>query len=160
MHRKSLFVALCLFGFSLHAAEPPIVFMRDSDPAMKRAFEKAKSSLDEFLRVSQRPSPDNVGFAVKVGIKEGRDTEYFWITDFGVNGEKFSGKIGNTPQMVQGLKLDQVYEFGRDQIVDWMYMDKPRRKMIGNFTYCALLTKEPPAQAAAARKRFNLDCDD
>ena len=61
--------------------------------------------------------------------------------------------------MVRTVKLDQTYEFTKDQIVDWLYLDLPKRKMVGNFTYCALLTSEPPAQAEAARRRFNLDCE-
>ena len=151
-----LFALLCTLA---SAREAPLVFMDDDHPAMKRAFSKARETLDGFLKLEAEKPPELARFAVKVGIAEGKGTEYFWITDFTRVGERFSGKIGNTPQMVKSVKLDQTYEFTREQIVDWLYLDRPRRKMVGNFTYCALLTKEPAAEAAAAKKRFNLDCE-
>lgn len=141
------------------AREEPLAFMADDHPAMKRAFAKARAGLDGFLELAAKKPPEMGRFAVKVGISEGKETEYFWITDFSQNGERLAGKIGNTPQMVRTVKLDQTYEFTKDQIVDWLYLDRPKRKMVGNFTYCALLTSEPPAQAEAARRRFNLDCE-
>jgi uncharacterized protein YegJ (DUF2314 family) len=149
-------VLLCAASF---AREAPLVFMDDDHPAMKRAFAKAREGLDEFLRLASEKPPELVRFAVKVGINEGKRTEYFWITDFNRSGERFSGKIGNTPQIVKNVKLDQLHEFAREQIVDWLYLDRSRRKMVGNFTYCALLTNEPAAEAEAQRKRFNLDCE-
>jgi hypothetical protein len=42
--------------------------------------------------------------------------------------------------------------------VDWTYIDKAQRQMVGNFTLCALLTKEPPQEAEAMKKRFKVDC--
>ena len=141
------------------AREAPLGFMDDDHPAMKRAFAKARETLDGFLKLEAEKPPELTRFAVKVGISEGKGTEYFWITDFTRVGERFTGKIGNTPQMVKGVKLDQTYEFTKEQIVDWLYLNRPMRKMVGNFTYCALLTKEPAAEAAAAKKRFNLDCE-
>ena len=157
--RIALLLPTLAFCVSAHSGEAPLVFMADNDPAMLRAFAKARSTLDAFLKLAANRPPELSRFAVKVGIAEGKDTEYFWITDFIQNGEHLSGKIGNTPQIVKAVKLDQVYDFKRDQVVDWLYLDRPKQKMVGNFTYCALLTKEPPAQAEAEKKRFNLECD-
>lgn len=157
--RIAPFLVVLLLSVTAAAREEPLVFMADDHPAMKRAFAKAREGLDGFLKLAAEKSPELGRFAVKVGISEGKDTEYFWITDFSQNGERFAGKIGNTPQMVKAVQLDQTYEFTKQQIVDWLYLDRPKRKMVGNFTYCALLTNEPAAQAEAARRRFNLDCD-
>lgn len=141
------------------ASESPLVFMGDEEPAMKKAFAKARAGLEAFLTLAAAKPADFSHFSVKVGIREGKETEYFWIIDFIQDGNSLSGKIGNTPQMVKRVKLNERHDFNREEIVDWMYIDRPKRKMVGNFTYCALLTKEPPAQATAARRRFNLDCD-
>jgi uncharacterized protein YegJ (DUF2314 family) len=157
--RIAIALSLIVFSSVAFAREAPLVFMDDDHPAMKKAFAKARETLDTFLKLEAEKPPELGRFAVKVGISEGKGTEYFWITDFTRTGERFSGKIGNTPQMVKNVKLNQTYEFTRAQIVDWLYIDRPKRKMIGNFTYCALLTQEPPAEAEAARKRFNLECE-
>ncbi len=63
------------------------------------------SPSDAFLKVESEKRPELVNFAVKVGISEGKQTEYFWITDFTRTGDQFSGKIGNTPQIVKNLTL-------------------------------------------------------
>ena len=161
--RKSRLVLIVLAITSgeavLGAAEPPLIFMADEEPAMKRAFERARTTLDKFLEIARSGRPGLDGFAVKVGIRDGKETEYFWISDFKQTGDKFSGKIDNTPQRVKNVRANQAYEFSRSQIVDWVYLDRTNKKMVGNFTYCALLSKEPPAQAAAARKKFNLECE-
>lgn len=144
---------------SAKADRDELTFMRDEEPAMQRAFSKARAELDQFLSIARAPAPGLVGFAVKVGISEGADAEYFWISNFSESNGKFTGQISNEPRMVKSVKLGQKYSFVRTQIVDWTYIDKSRRKMIGNYTLCALLTKEPPSEAEATRKRFNLDCE-
>jgi uncharacterized protein YegJ (DUF2314 family) len=54
--------------------------------------------------------------------------------------------------------MGQRYAFSRSRVVDWTYIDTTKKKMVGNFTLCALLTKEPREQAEATRRRFKLDC--
>jgi uncharacterized protein YegJ (DUF2314 family) len=94
-----------------------------------------------------------------VGISEADDVEYFWITDFGEEGDGFRGVITNTPRLVKRVESGQVYRFKRSEIVDWVYRDSQKNKMYGNFTACALLSREAPAQAAEFRKQYGLDCD-
>jgi uncharacterized protein YegJ (DUF2314 family) len=148
-----------VFATAAQSREAPLSFMSNEEPVMQQAFAKARSTLAEFLKLAESRPAGLENFAVKVGIGDSNGTEYFWITDFTQNGERLVGKIGNTPQMVKTVKLDQMYEFRREQVVDWLYLDRKQRKMVGNFTYCALLTKEPPAEAEAAKKRYRLDCE-
>ncbi|HEX7053823.1 MAG TPA: DUF2314 domain-containing protein [Burkholderiales bacterium] len=133
--------------------------MSDEEPAMARAFERARRTLDHFLRLHRSPPPDTRGYAVKVGISEGANTEYFWITPFSVDGERFRGRLSNEPRLVTHVRNGQEIAFGRSDIVDWMYVDVARRRMHGNFTACALLSREPPEDAARFRARFGLQCD-
>ena len=56
------------------------------------------------------------------------------------------------------VKMETRYTFSRSQIVDWLYVDEARQKMVGNFTMCALLTQEPAEEAAQIRRRYKLDC--
>lgn len=62
---------------------------------------------------------------------------------------------GRPPRTV---KAGDVHGFVRGNIVDWLYMDRNRRRMHGNFTACALMAREPPKEAAALRKRLGLAC--
>jgi uncharacterized protein YegJ (DUF2314 family) len=140
------------------ANKDEMTLMPDEDPAMSKAFAKARAELDDFLQKKRSPPPNAEGFAVKVGIAEGKNTEYFWIVDFTERNGEFSGKINNEPRIAKSVKFDQVYMFRKSQIVDWTYVDTAQRRMMGNYTLCALLTREPPKEAEAARKRFKLDC--
>ena len=126
---------------------------------MARAFEKARASLDQFLELVRTAPAYVQSPGVKVGISAGEPVEYFWIARVVQRGERFSGLITNQPRFVKTVRMGQSYEFGRSQIVDWMYTDARTNKMIGNFTPCALLTREPPDQAAAFRHQYGLDCD-
>jgi len=133
--------------------------MKDEEPAMRRAFEAARASLDGFLKKAKNPSAEATAFALKVGVREGENIEYFWVNEFKEKNGQFTGKINNEPRVIKTVRMGQPYAFPRGHIVDWTYIDTVQGKMIGNFTLCALLTKEPPVEAAAARKRFGLTCD-
>ena len=54
--------------------------------------------------------------------------------------------------------MRKAFEAARADIVDWLYIDRPRRRMHGNFTACALMTREPAKEAAALRKQLGLAC--
>jgi uncharacterized protein YegJ (DUF2314 family) len=133
--------------------------MEDEDPAMQKAFAKAAGSLDDFLAKAAAASPEHTAFALKVAISEGRKTEYFWVNRFvQVADASFEGEIANDARLVKTVRLGQRYTFPRARIVDWTYIDKADRSMVGNFTLCALLTQETRAEAEAMKKRFKLDC--
>jgi uncharacterized protein YegJ (DUF2314 family) len=65
--------------------------------------------------------------------------------------------INITPWFAKTVKLGQVIEFTESEIVDWLYLENSR--MIGNYTACALLKREPPQQTAAFMKQYGLSCD-
>lgn len=146
-------------SLSERAAKDEIVLMQDEDPHMQKAFTKARATLDGFLALARKPPADTAHFSVKVGIREGKNTEYFWLGPFREEAGGFSGTIDNTPRMVKRVKEGQTWRFSKSEIVDWTYVDRAQKRMHGNFTMCALLTKEPPAEAEAARKRYGLRCD-
>ncbi|HEU4780199.1 MAG TPA: DUF2314 domain-containing protein [Steroidobacteraceae bacterium] len=136
-----------------------IVHMEDEAPAMRKAFSVARAGLDDFLKLAKNPPKQFAGFALKVAVTQGNDTEYFWVTDFAhKGGERFEGDINNEPRLVTTVKNGQRYAFTRARIVDWLYQDKAARKMVGNFTMCALLTQESKEEAAEVRRLYNLDC--
>jgi uncharacterized protein YegJ (DUF2314 family) len=54
-------------------------------------------------------------------------------------------------------KFGQTITFKEDEIVDWLYLEDG--KMIGNFTACAMLKREPPQEAEKFIRQFGLRCD-
>ena len=141
------------------AKKDELAFMDDEDPAMREAFQKARASLDEFLSKARSPAAGTTGYSLKVGVRDGEKVEYFWVGEFLETATGFTGTINNHPRMVKGVSFGQRYSFPREHIVDWTYIDRNERRMLGNFTVCALLTKEPPAEAEAAKKKYGLRCE-
>jgi uncharacterized protein YegJ (DUF2314 family) len=137
-----------------------LVFMRDEEPAMQRAFEKARATLEDFLHKAKSPPAGTTSYSLKVGIRQGNDIEYFWVGNFTQMESGFVGTINNEPRMGNTVKFGQQYAFPREHVVDWTYIDRNERRMVGNFTVCALLTKESAAEAEATKKRFGLRCED
>ena len=95
------------------------------------------------------PPPGTSSFALKVAIRDDGGTEYFWVNQFQRIDDAYVGRLNNEPRMVKGYRLGQRIQFKHDQIVDWTYLDETQRRTHGNYTACALLSKEPPDQALA-----------
>ena len=141
------------------AARDEVVRVAAEDPAMRAAIARAQGSLDGFLALLDAAPPHVEHAAVKVGIRDGADTEYFWLGEVRRDGEGFVGTLDNAPRLVRTVRAGQRYRFTRADIVDWLYYDRRENRMIGNFTGCALLAREPPAQAAEFRRAYRLRCD-
>lgn len=146
-------------GVLQRAESDGVIFVPDDDPAMQAAFKKAQDTLDEFLALSAASAPNTDSFALKVAISEGDRKEYFWITPFAVSDGKFSGRVSNTPRTVSNVSEGQQIQFARSAIVDWTYENPIEKKTYGNFTACALLSRESKEEAAAVMKEYGLDCD-
>ncbi len=133
------------------------VEMGDEEPAMQKAMQQARAGLDDFLKKAGAPPRDTAQFSVKVRVSDGDNKEYLWVSDLKGQGELWSGRIDNLP-VIRSVKKGQSYSFAKSEIVDWTYVDKAKKKVVGNFTTCALLTKEPYGVAEALRKEYGLEC--
>lgn len=136
-----------------------IVNVPAGDAAMEAAFAKARATLDGFLDLLAAPPPGTRLYAVKLRITDGGNVEYFWANNLKRDGDRFSAQINNTPRSVRNVKMGQVMQFTRGEIYDWMYVDDGKRRMMGNFTACALLTRAKPEEAAEMKRATGLVCD-
>jgi uncharacterized protein YegJ (DUF2314 family) len=147
-------------SISEKAQNDEVIVRDNSDPAMRKALAHAAQTLPDFLKLAADPKPGTTSYALKVAISDGRNTEYFWVNKFGREGRSFVGTLSNEPRLVKIHRNDDRITFTENQIVDWMYIDDINRRMVGNFTACALLSKEPPAQAAAFKRQYGLTCEE
>ena len=161
-HRLSAAATLAIgLGLGLVATpalahgEDGLLHMADSDPAMQKAFQKARATLPQFLQEMAKPK-GSTNHVVKIGLKHQGGTEYLWLGELKVKGDAFSGVIDNTPVYLKQKSGDRV-SFKRSDVVDWMYVDAQGR-LVGNFTACALMSKEPPAKAKAFAEQYGLNC--
>lgn len=138
------------------ARKDQIFTIKTGDPDMNAARQKARLSLPEFLKTAHSPRSSQRNFAVKVGIQDGGQMEYFWIAPFKLNGDMIIGNINNTPRLVKNVQNKQQITFHINDVTDWMYVENG--KMKGNYSACVLLKNEPKEQADAFKKKFGLEC--
>jgi uncharacterized protein YegJ (DUF2314 family) len=141
------------------AVRDETIHMSREEPAMRKAFARAAQSLPDFLSLAAKPKQGTSSYALKVAVSDGKNTEYFWVNEFTNQGDAFSGRLNNEPRMVKKYKLGERFAFHRTQIADWTYIDEAGNKTVGNFTACALLSKQPPDQAAAFMRQYGLSCE-
>jgi uncharacterized protein YegJ (DUF2314 family) len=135
-----------------------VTLIPEDDPHMARAMRHARSTLDEFFEIYSNKNGNQTSFAVKVGITDRDQIEYFWISDFYEEGKnKYKGVINDEPRLIRNVRHGQYYGFDRNEIVDWVYMEG--EKMKGNFTACALLRQEPEEQREQFMRQYGLECD-
>lgn len=127
-------------------------------PVIKAAIKKAQQSLSQVLAVAESRAPQYEHVAVRILLKEGPRHELFWVTPFTQSADGFNGTINNIPTILSSVQLGQARSFKRADIVDWMYVDKSKGEMKGNFITCAQMRKEAPQDAKALKKQYGLDC--
>jgi uncharacterized protein YegJ (DUF2314 family) len=154
-------IAQCACGDSIseRAAQDKVESVAADDPAMLKAFEKARRTLSEFLIKAKAPQANSSSYSVKVRITSGSDVEYFWVSPFSNVADNFSGTLANDGELVTAYRAGREIQFSQADIVDWLYRDDARGIMHGNFTACALLTHEDPIEAEEFRKEYGLQCD-
>lgn len=121
-----------------------------SDPRMKAAYARARSTLPQFLKLLDDTPPYAEGFSIKMNIPAADGSEFFWIASVQRDGSGFKGVIANRPNHATHVSMGDEIRFSRRQIVDWSYRDRRTGYMEGNFTGCAIASRETPAE----RKRF------
>src|SRR5262245_31284285 len=101
-----------------------VATIEKGDPDMAAAFRKARETLPQFIKLALAPPPNTMAFAVKIGIPydNRRNAEFFWISPFKPQGNKYVGNINNTPRSAKTVKFGQAIEFAETEIVDWTYL--------------------------------------
>lgn len=138
------------------AARDQLFNVPKGDPDMMAAMKQARTTLPEFFAAKQSPTSAMTGFSVKIAIRHDNGNEFFWIAPFEKTGDKYIGRLNNTPRLVKNLQHGDTVTFNENEIVDWTYRDGDRMK--GNFTSCALMKREPRAQAEAFIRKYGMDC--
>lgn len=154
-------IALCLFlaFIPLQAraqGDDKTVMIASDDAEMAAAIAKARSSLDEFLALSDAPPPGTDKYKLKVMIIDGDAREHFWVIPFKRTATGFVGILANEPELVHNVVLGQNIEFTRDDISDWGYTRDGHQ--VGSFTVCVMFKKMSKEEADHVRAAYGFDC--
>ncbi len=128
------------------SGQPPVTYVSESDPKMSAAIKKAQDTVDEFIPALNSPKPTSSGFAVKMPVTDGKNTEHMWVSQVSFKDGKFNGVLGNEPDTVKTFKLGQPVEIAKNEISDWMYIDNS--KLVGGYTLRVLRDSMPEKERA------------
>lgn len=134
-----------------------VVRVPTEDPDMATAIRKAQATLDDFLAVWREQPPRTSGYKLKVRIRDGMDTEHFWVQPFKLVDGGYEGTLANEPRIVRNVRGGQRISFVRDDITDWGYVRDG--KQVGSFTVCAMFKHAPKEQVDYYREKYGFVCE-
>lgn len=130
MRRSALLISggyavlvVCLAGCS----DSTSVEIEPNDYEMTLAMIEARDTVDEFLAVLRNPGPNQTGFAVKIGLTEGERTDYVWLTQVRLDGDRLTGTLAGDPPYVDSAEKGEQRSVAPREIVDWAYFDDGQR---------------------------------
>lgn len=111
---------------------------------LKAATDKARSTVDTLVAALKAPKPTQASFQVKKLFEDGGMSEAIWLSDISLEGDLFSGTIGNEPQQLKSIKFGQSATVAKSEISDWMFIDDG--KLSGGFSIRAMRENMTPAE--------------
>jgi uncharacterized protein YegJ (DUF2314 family) len=111
------------------------VSVRENDPMLQAAQEKARKAWPEFTRAFEARAGKD--FAVSGRIMEGDNAESMWIAVSSIEGDKIHGTLDSAPVALTNLKMGQDLRVKVSEVNDWMYVG-PDDVPVGGFTREAL----------------------
>lgn len=143
-----LAIALVASGCAKHpertvmrSGDDPVIGVRTNDAEMNRAMQKAKDSIDEFIK--QLPDRKGRFFSIKTPLRDSLGgSEHIWVSVKSYSNGVFSGKLDNDPLNLPGMHLGDPIDVKKEDIDDWVIFDPKTENMTGGFTVKVLMSKE------------------
>lgn len=104
-----------------------VVNVKSEDQEMNLIIEKARESVNEFLKELDNPNSSGEGFSVKYpfdtdpGSKVSK--EHIWLERIEKVNGKYYGIVANDPFYIKSMKFGDKVEFDINEISDWMYIE-------------------------------------
>lgn len=120
----------------------PVIEISDNHPRMADAVREAVERWPEFLEAfSSSSSIERERFIVKAEFREGRKSEFMWVSVREIRGDTVSGILMNDPHELLEVHRGADVTFTLDRLNDWIYPGEDG-KHIGGFTLDVLADEE------------------
>jgi len=137
------------YGSNAWLGSDPVIKVETGNKTMAAARAQAKETLPKFWKAKSETMSGKSAFSLKVAITDDNGIEHFWVGEISRLGDRFEGRIDNEPDTVKSVSFNQRYEFGADQISDWMY--KQNGKIYGGYSIRVLAEMAPEEQREGIR---------
>jgi uncharacterized protein YegJ (DUF2314 family) len=98
----------------------PVIGVAADDPRMLAAVQEARRRWPEFVEAFERRDAGQI-FSVKVPLKEGRATEYMWVSVSALENDTIYGRLDNEPVDVKRLRAGDRVRVPFKELTDWLY---------------------------------------
>ncbi len=112
--------------------KPKYLAIEETDPEMKEAIVKARSTVNEYIDRLTKPKASYSYFAIKARFEENKNVEHLWLNFVTYNGKEFSGSVANTPREIKSVTFGKEVHVKPDSISDWMVIDNG--VLVGGYT--------------------------
>lgn len=132
----------------VHAVDP-------GDPEMNAAMDKARSTVESFIRQLPAVRAGGEFFSVKFPISENGETEHVWINEPGFDGEHFTGYLSSEPVNLPSWSSGDRVSVAADGISDWLAIVDGA--LYGGFTLYVLQDRMSPAEQQALYEGLGME---
>jgi len=153
-------IPLLIFAVAAGAPDGKVqdrpVHVSARDKEMNEAIDRARATLDGFLKIYAHPPRGADDFRLKVKVTDANGSEHLWIEPFKITASGFSGVVSNVPDTVESVAEGDTIEFQRGEITDWGYVQDGKQK--GGFTVCVMFKHMGKDEADAYRRDYGFEC--
>ena len=127
--------------------KPPVSAVKDSDPELAAATQKAMAELPTFIaectkELAKAPNQRTLMLSVKsIFVASNGQKEHMWSEVTGFKDGVFSCVLGNEPVYVTNVKQGDAVEIKQSEVEDWIIMDDSGN-MRGGYSAKLLLERE------------------
>jgi uncharacterized protein YegJ (DUF2314 family) len=134
------------------SGNPNVTAFEKDDRAMNDAINKSRQNVTLFIDHLAHPKSGETAFAVKVPVRDGAQTEHFWLANTTFDGTRFHGAIDDEPEAVGSVKKGQTIDCLPSEVSDWMYVAGNR--LVGGETIRVIRNKMSASERADFDRQF------
>jgi uncharacterized protein YegJ (DUF2314 family) len=98
----------------------PVVGISPNDPRLLAAVREAKRRWPEFVAAFEQRESGQI-FSVKVPVREGKQTEFMWLSVSALENEMIYGRLDNEPVAMKRLHAGDRLRLPVRDLNDWLY---------------------------------------
>ena len=116
----------------------PVFESGKSDAALQEAKREAFQTFPTFYNAfSEGRGQDH---AIKFPCREDGQVEHMWLHVSSIDGDTITGKLGNEPQIIKGVRCGQILTVPFDELEDWLYIESG--EMRGGYSVKVLMGED------------------
>jgi uncharacterized protein YegJ (DUF2314 family) len=113
----------------------PIVYAESNDPELEKAKMEALASINHFVSSYKLHSLDTLyQYSLKIDFNDKGNHEHMWVEVKDIDGDEYTGILGNDPQVVTNVKYGDRVMVTKDKIEDWLIYNVNKDSMEGGYS--------------------------